>query len=125
MAVRAGKMRPSQIVSQFGPGALIDLPTLSMVVTGIEDWDISNARRVDEPRLARKLGVSFFHRPPFYHTQRKNWWAASSSLSSIHGLSPMQSSRPAYGVQVPSPAQSGVCVHSGTPRRARPPGVPS
>ena len=72
MAVRAGKMRPSQIVSQFGPGALIDLPTLSMVVTGIEDWDTSNARRVDEPRLARKLGVSFFHRPPFYHHQRKN-----------------------------------------------------
>ena len=72
MAVRAGRMRPSQIVSQFGPGALIDLPTLSMVVTGIEDWDTSNARRVGEPRLARKLGVSFFHRPPFYHHQRKN-----------------------------------------------------
>ncbi len=72
MAVRAGKMRPSQIVTQFGPGALIDLPTLSMVVTGIEDWDTSTARRVDEPRLAKKLGVSFFHRPPFYdHQQRK------------------------------------------------------
>ena len=72
MAVRAGRMRPSQIVTQFGPGALIDLPTLSMVVTSIEDWDTSTARRVDEPRLARKLNVSFFHRPPFYHHQRKS-----------------------------------------------------
>ena len=37
MAVRAGKMRPSQNRGpSFGPGALIDLPTLSMVVTGIE-----------------------------------------------------------------------------------------
>ncbi len=71
MAIRAGKMRPSQIVTQFGPGGLIDLPTLSMVVTGIEDWDTSTARRVDEPRLANKLGVSFFRRPPFYG-QRTN-----------------------------------------------------
>ena len=69
MAIRAGKMRPSQIVTQFGPGGLIDLPTLSMVVTGIEDWDTSTARRVDEPRLATKLGVSFFRRPPFYRQQ--------------------------------------------------------
>lgn len=65
MVVRAGKLRPSQIVSQFGPGALIDLPSLSMVATGIEDWNTSTARRVDEPRLAQKLGVGFFRRPPY------------------------------------------------------------
>ena len=69
MAVRAGKVRPSQTVSQFGPGALIDLPTLSMVATGIGDWETSTARRVDEPRLARKLRVDFFRRPPFYRSQ--------------------------------------------------------
>ena len=69
MAVRAGKVRPSQTVTQFGPGALIDLPTLSMVATGIGDWETSTARRVDEPRLARKLGVEFFRRPPFYNRQ--------------------------------------------------------
>ena len=69
MAIRAGKVRPSQTVSQFGPGALIDLPTLSMVATGIENWDTSTARRVDEPRLARKLGVDFFRKPPFFRPQ--------------------------------------------------------
>jgi len=66
VAIRAGKMRPSQIVSQFGPGGLIDLPTLSMIVTGLEDWDTSTAKRVDEPRLAAKLRVNFFRRPPYY-----------------------------------------------------------
>ena len=50
----------------------MDLPTLSMVVTGIEDWDTSNARRVDEPRLARKLGVNFFYTPPVYNRERRN-----------------------------------------------------
>ena len=72
MPIRAGTMRPSQIVSQFGPGSLIDLPTLSMVVTGIEEWDTSTARRVDEPRLAKKLGVDFFRRPPYYVADRKS-----------------------------------------------------
>ena len=75
MAIRAGKMRPSQIVTQFGPGGLIDLPTLSMVVTGIEDWDTSTARRVDEPRLANKLGVSFFRRPSLLPSADK--WRAT------------------------------------------------
>ena len=124
MAVRAGKMRPSQIVSQFGPGALIDLPTLSMVVTGIEDWDTSNARRVDEPRLARKLGVGFFYRPPLLPQSTRERWTTRPRFSSVHGVSPVQSSCPSYGVQVSGAAQSGVCVHRGAPRRARPPGVP-
>ena len=72
MAVLAGKVRPSQTVTQFGPGALIDLPTLSMVVNGIGDWDTSTARRVDEPRLAGKLGVKFFRRPPYFRRQSQN-----------------------------------------------------
>ena len=71
MATRAGKVRPSQTVTQFGPGALIDLPTLSMVATGLDDWDTSTARRVDEPRLAKKLGVDFFRRPPYYRHQSR------------------------------------------------------
>lgn len=72
MAVLAGKVRPSQTVTQFGPGALIDLPTLSMVATGIGDWDTSTARPVDEPRLAGKLGVKFFRRPPYYDHSMRN-----------------------------------------------------
>ena len=66
MPTRAGKLRPSQAVTQYGPGSLVDLPSMSMVVGGIDDWDTSTARRVEEPRLAAKLDVAFFRRPPFF-----------------------------------------------------------
>ena len=66
MPTRAGKLRPSQAVTQYGPGGLVDLPTLSMIVAGINDWDTSTAQRVEEPRLAAKLKVDFFRQPPFF-----------------------------------------------------------
>jgi Domain of unknown function (DUF1998) len=66
MTVRAGELRPSQAVTQSGPGSLVDLPTLSMVMAGIDDWNASTARRVDEPRLARRLRVDTFREPPFF-----------------------------------------------------------
>jgi hypothetical protein len=62
---KAGKLRPSQAVTQSGPGSLIDLPTLSMIVTAADDWEL--ARRIDEPRLARRLGVSTFRNPPHFN----------------------------------------------------------
>ena len=65
MAVRAGKLRPSQAVTQHGPGSLIDLPTLSMVVMSADDWEPGQSRRVDEPRLARRMNVATFRSPPF------------------------------------------------------------
>lgn len=66
MGTRAGKLRPSQAVTQSGPGALVDLPTLSMVMLSADRWEISHARRVDEPRLARRLRVKTFRSPPWY-----------------------------------------------------------
>ena len=69
MATRAGKLRPSQAVTQYGPGSLVDLPSLSMVVAGIDDWDTTTARRVEEPRLAAKLEVDFFRRAPYFRHQ--------------------------------------------------------
>jgi hypothetical protein len=66
MAVRAGKLRPSQAVTQNGPGSLIDLPTLSMIVMSADDWEPGHSRRVDEPRLARRLRVTTFRNPPFF-----------------------------------------------------------
>src|SRR4051794_10640357 len=69
MGVRAGKLRPSQAVTQNGPGALVDLPTMSMIMLGADLWEIGQARRVGEPRLARQLGVHTFRSPPFYNGQ--------------------------------------------------------
>jgi hypothetical protein len=66
MTIRAGEIRPSQAVTQSGPGSLIDLPTLSMIVAGIDSWNGSTARRVDEPRLAKRLRVDTFREPPYF-----------------------------------------------------------
>lgn len=67
MGARAGSLRPSQAVTQHGPGSLVDLPTLSMVMLSADVWEMGHARRVDEPRLARRLRVKTFRSPPFYN----------------------------------------------------------
>jgi hypothetical protein len=49
--------RLSQLISTFGPGAMIDLPTRSVVVGGLEQWDMrGNAfTMIPEPRLTMRL----------------------------------------------------------------------
>lgn len=49
--------RLSQLVSTFGPGAMVDLPTRSVVVAGLEFWDIGGEafKPVEEPRLRVRL----------------------------------------------------------------------
>ncbi len=69
MVTRVGKLRPSQVVTQWGPGALVDLHTMSMVVVGLDHWSKHTARRVDEPRLARRLQVDVFREPPYHKVQ--------------------------------------------------------
>lgn len=65
MAVRAGKLRPSQVVTQFGPGCLVDLPEMSMVLAGIDDWNTGTSWRIGEPRLQRALKVKYLLKPPY------------------------------------------------------------
>jgi hypothetical protein len=44
----------SQLFNSFGPGAMMDLPTRSIVVTGLDHWDNGKIafKRIEEPRLA-------------------------------------------------------------------------
>ena len=51
-----GQLRRSQVITTYGPGALIDLPKHSAVVGGLETWPRpSDLQEIDEPRLASKL----------------------------------------------------------------------
>ena len=51
-----GTIRQSQIVTTFGPGAMVDLPHHSVIVGGLDDWNFGNDRRsVSEERLVAKL----------------------------------------------------------------------
>lgn len=50
-ATRVGELRPSQLLHTFGVGAALDLPHVSALVLGLDDWDITYAQEIDEPRL--------------------------------------------------------------------------
>jgi hypothetical protein len=42
----------------YGVGAVADLPNLSVVVTGLDDWDLSHSAIVTEGRLTHNLNGS-------------------------------------------------------------------
>lgn len=49
--------RLSQLISTFGPGAMVDLPTRSVVIGGLEQWDMKGIglTTLSEPRLQERL----------------------------------------------------------------------
>jgi hypothetical protein len=52
------RVRLSQVVGLYGPGAMLDLPERSVVVMGLDDWEMSGPgtfRSIQEPRLQRLL----------------------------------------------------------------------
>src|SRR5262249_61680048 len=49
-----GQVRHNQVVTTFGPGSLLDLPTQSVIVGGLEHW-AGVSEEVHEPRLIEKL----------------------------------------------------------------------
>lgn len=57
MSQRAhGQIRRGQVITTYGPGALIDLPQHSAIVGGLETWPrISDLHEIVEPRLTQKL----------------------------------------------------------------------
>ncbi|CUH46445.1 DUF1998 domain-containing protein [Ruegeria atlantica] len=48
---RVGEIRPSQLLWTYGPGALIDLPNMSVITLGIDQWDETRCEEVRESRL--------------------------------------------------------------------------
>jgi hypothetical protein len=52
-----GQIRQSQVVTTFGPGSMLDLPTASVIVAGLDHW--TRGEEVIEPRLVAKLIESF------------------------------------------------------------------
>jgi hypothetical protein len=53
-----GQLRRGQVITTYGPGALIDLPRHSAIVGGLDTWPkVSELEEIAEPRLARKLQI--------------------------------------------------------------------
>src|SRR6266581_3365554 len=53
-----GQIRQSQIISTFGPGAMVDLPDHSVIIGGLELWEGAD-KPVFEERLTTKLATIF------------------------------------------------------------------
>ena len=69
---RVGEIRPSQLLFTYGIGAIVDLPELSVIVTGLEDWPLEahTSPRIVEDRLLAAIQsqtaptVTEFRSPP-------------------------------------------------------------
>ena len=51
-------LRLSQVVGMFGPGAMVDLPERSVIISGLDEWDMRGPeafRPIEEPRLTEVL----------------------------------------------------------------------
>jgi hypothetical protein len=59
--LKGGKLRLSQIITTFGPGAVVDLPGESVMVAGIDRWP--QGQIIHEPRLESALGIAGFRAP--------------------------------------------------------------
>src|SRR5688572_25037569 len=53
---KIGDLRPSQLLYTFGVGSIVELPNLSVMVMGIDDWPIEQgSNEIPEPRLLRAV----------------------------------------------------------------------
>lgn len=50
-----GEIRPSQFMFSYGVGALLDLPQLSVMILGLQNWDVRYSQELSENRLLAAL----------------------------------------------------------------------
>jgi len=83
-----GEVRPSQSLTTFGVGSMVDLPNMSVMVMGTDDWAVTHAAEITEERLLRSaqaiLGpqVRCFRSPPRAEdvNQKTNWFDDSRMI---------------------------------------------
>jgi hypothetical protein len=46
-----GEVRPTQLLLTYGVGSIIDLPHISTLIMGLDDWDTADALEIHEERL--------------------------------------------------------------------------
>jgi Domain of unknown function (DUF1998) len=50
-SLRVGELRPNQLLHTYGVGSVADLPNLSVLVLGLESWELAHTGLVAEERL--------------------------------------------------------------------------
>lgn len=73
-----GQIRPSQLIFTFGIASLIDLPNMSGLVMGLDDWNTQYCREITEDRLLaaikKRMGaqVARLYLPPIKLDETQN-----------------------------------------------------
>lgn len=81
-----GEVRPSQLLWSYGPGALVDLPSLSVITLGIDRWERDRCQAIEEARLLAAvrgiLGpqVEGLRMPPFPRSETVDVWSAEANV---------------------------------------------
>ncbi|MCZ7616461.1 MAG: DrmB family protein [Ignavibacteriaceae bacterium] len=52
-----GEIRPSQLLWTYGPGALVDLPNLSVITMGLQSWEKNRCEPIEESRLLAAVRI--------------------------------------------------------------------
>jgi hypothetical protein len=84
--IPVGEVRPSQLLWTYGPGALVDLPNLSVITMGLDEWNPNQCPPVDEARLLaavrRVLGpqVTRLRIPPFLREEKPDPFSAEARI---------------------------------------------
>ena len=107
-----GQIRQSQIITTFGPGAMVDLPKQSVLVGGLDHWS-KGGEEIVETRLTNKLATALQVPRSGSISRRRSWTTlpsprpASTASNSRSGLSPRMSSRTnrARGLPAAGPPQ--------------------
>ena len=86
-----GEVRHGQLITTYGPGAMVDLPDRSVVIGGLNLWHYSrddDSCTIDEPRLVAKLrsllgvGTLLLKRPPSEDDDFAQKFKSSSGIRS-------------------------------------------
>jgi hypothetical protein len=86
-----GEVRHGQLITTYGPGAMVDLPDRSVVIGGLNLWHYSrddDSCYIDEPRLIAKLrgllgvGTLLLKRPPSEDDDFAQKFKSSSGIRS-------------------------------------------
>jgi hypothetical protein len=86
-----GEVRHGQLITTYGPGAMVDLPDRSVVIGGLNLWHYSrddDSGFIDEPRLIAKLrgllgvGTLLLKRPPSEDDDFAQKFRSSSGIRS-------------------------------------------
>lgn len=97
---RLGKIRRSQVISTYGPGAIVDFRAgkkggapVSIVTAGLDEWDnaswtagLMNDQCISEPRLQKKLRVDGFRLPPVGYEYRGSGQNREKRIRQLNGI---------------------------------------